>query len=153
MIRKILASLAIIPLLTIPPGANLGVPHSAPIRVRVLDASSEKPLSGIRISLYIFDDPRILGSTLNGKTDSNGMVSFDLPDKIPVRVGPRFAPDYVGLCSEVEFLTAQVFDIGVVGKNYCKKARPNNGVTAERGELVIFATPINPWIRILRELW
>ena len=152
MIRKNFTILAILPLLTIPLLANHVIPHSSAIRVRVLDASTEKPLSGTRIALAVFNDPRILGRTLNGKTDSNGIAVFDLPNEVPLRVGPRFAPDDDGLCSEVEFLTARIFDTGVVGKNYCKTAGPSHGVTAEPGELVIFAKPISPWERILREL-
>jgi hypothetical protein len=89
---------------------------------------------------------------LNGMTDSNGIVIFDLSDKVPLRVSPVFSPDYVSLCSEVEFATARVLDTGVVGKNYCKKTQPNNGAIAKPSELVIFATRINPWVRILREL-
>jgi hypothetical protein len=152
MIRKIFRSLVILPLLTIPLLANHAISHSPAIRVRVLDASTEKPLAGIRIALFMSNDLGILGKTLNGKTDSNGIAVFDLPNEVPLRVGPRFAPDDDGLCSEVEFVTARIFDTGVVGKNYCKTASPSHGVTAEPGELVIFAKPISPWERILREL-
>jgi hypothetical protein len=153
MIRRVFGSfLAIIPLLIIPQGANQGIAHSHQIRVRVLDCSSEKPLSGIAMALYTFDDRRTLGTMMNGKTDSNGIVIFDLPDKVPLRVNPVFSPAYFSLCSEVEFATAGVLDTGLVGKNYCKKTQPNSGETAKPGELVIFATRMNPWINILREL-
>jgi hypothetical protein len=153
MIPKKIASFAIILLLTIPPGIKQSVPHSRSIRVRILDASTEKPLPGIKITLALLDDPRIPRGMVNGTADSNGIVVLDLPYKVPMRLGPRFAPDYVGLCSDVEFETARILNTGVVGKNNCKNAKPNDLITAGPGELVIFAMVKNPWLRLLRELF
>jgi uncharacterized protein len=126
---------------------------SQKVRVKVLDVKSGKPLSDTRIALAMFDGPLIPRGIRNGVADSDGTVVFQLPDKVPERIGPGFVPGYVGNCSEVQFATTRVLDQGVIGKNYCKMPfQPKDPIVVKSGDIIIFAGRISPWRRILREV-
>jgi hypothetical protein len=146
--------LAVILLLTITECVDSGVPGPIAVRVKILDAWSGKPLAGIRTALGMYDGTLTRGIR-DGTTDSEGIATFDLPDKVSTQIGPVFAPDYdyAANCSEVAFLTAQVLDTGMVGKNYCNSSMSRDSIIAKPGELVIFAKRISPWRRFLRELF
>ena|ERR1700732_3084960 len=90
--------------------------------------------------------------SLNGTTNLDGIVVFDLPDK-PCSNRTTFAPDYVGNCSEVEFVTARLLNAGVVGKNWCHTSAAKGFLRSKTWEIVIFATRISPWRALLRELF
>jgi hypothetical protein len=129
--------------------SSVPTPHA--VSIRILDAVSGQPLDSVKAALVTIYDPRKMGWALNGTTNLEGIVVFDLPDKLSARIGPRFAPDYVGNCSEVEFVTAQVLDTGVVVKNWCHTSLPKDFAEAKPGEIVIFATRISPWRALLLE--
>jgi hypothetical protein len=108
------------------------------VRVRLLEASSGKPISGMMLAIEWFVEARYPKGSQNEATNSDGVAVFELPDIADLRISPVYSPEDMGNCSEVQFSMAKVLESGVVAKNYCGAPKWMNTVSAKPGELVIF---------------
>jgi hypothetical protein len=122
------------------------------LRVRLLDATTGKPLKGIAAALSALDDTGRPSRVLNARTDSDGVAVFHLAEPVSARVDLIFPPDELGLCSELQFSTTKIRETGVVGSNACAHPKYEYTVPPKPGELVVFGKAIAWWKRILREI-
>lgn len=122
--------------------------QQATIRVKLLDADSNKAVKHIHIALNRSDTGAFLQST----TDKKGVAVFQLQEPLPEQVSLDFSPGEFGMCSPHGYPTKDVVEAGVVGADKCKKHGPKYSAKPMPGELVLFGKKVSIWQNILQEI-
>jgi hypothetical protein len=114
------------------------------ISVRVINGENGAPMDKQLIWLFLGRDAS--APLLKGTTGADGRVLFHLPDPPSERVFAFDAGNTRGGCSDINFITNEVLQYGVVRTNNCdRKHKIREQVAARPGEAVIFHRHVHWW--------
>jgi hypothetical protein len=122
------------------------------INVRILDALRGNPRKSTNAMLITWDANGHMKVLASGKTNSEGMISFQVTEKLPDQVGLFFFPDELENCSEHAYSSETILANGLVGGNSCIDNAKKPTARAQAGELSVFVRKITLWEKIRREL-
>ncbi len=131
--------------------------QSVEIAVRVIDARSGKPFSGIDVWYGSWNGGPDLANqqhvaTEVKKTDPQGRVVFRIAEPIPEHVSFGPSPMDFEYCSTHTFSPERVFRTGEVADYKPNCGRLKWQGTAQPGEVVVFVVKLGVWQKILREI-
>ncbi|HTC89662.1 MAG TPA: hypothetical protein VK686_15245, partial [Bryobacteraceae bacterium] len=114
------------------------------ITIRVVNAETGEPMGKQNISLFLGKDDS--APLMKGITDEGGRAVFHLSGSLPERFFASDSSYMRGLCSDINFVTSEVLDRGVVPKNHCdEKHRIREPIRPRPGEAVIFQRRPHRW--------
>ena len=133
------------------------------ITVRVLDVRNGQALSNgtVRVQFHV---PLVSElQTLEGKTGSDGIAKFRLPEPMPPKIAvqvtnenPRLYPCYSLLLQETQTVVHDGFLSRCSKpqqKCYCTFSKQVSQIQTKPGELVLLVRPFTAWEKFLSHVW
>jgi hypothetical protein len=133
------------------------------ITVRVINAVSGKPISGVTIGLSTWNTDespvpahKLVSRSSFQATDKNGEVVFPVPEPPPNYVAVDYLTTQLRGCSTRVFRLAEALRSGIVAdynpqkRKWCGKLKA--GESAKPGVIVIFDRRLTLWDRLLQEI-
>jgi hypothetical protein len=118
--------------------------------VLLLNGNTGKPISNESIHIGVDrNDPN--RNQLRGKTDANGSVTFYYKTAAPNSISLIYSKAEDCSYARTHYSTSDVLAIGLVAENKCDASLQYSG-KPKPGQLVVFAKPVSPWQRMIREL-